>query len=133
MRIINALKYQIIHQIIYMIWYFRSKTKPLKSSNFKGFCLVEHRGVEPLASTMRMSRATNCDFWNSLNPYKNRVPSLLLPNCDNAFILQNSIIQEELPESTHSHFLNLASMLCILMNNRYQCLQLQITRCTVFR
>ena len=65
MRIINALKYQIIHQIIYMIWYFRSKTKPLKSSNFKGFCLVEHRGVEPLASTMRMSRANEFSVLHS--------------------------------------------------------------------
>ena len=36
------------------------KRKALKSRDFKASRLVEHRGVEPLTSTMRMSRATNC-------------------------------------------------------------------------
>ena len=34
----------------------KEKSEPITGSDF----CVEHRGFEPLASTMRMSRATNC-------------------------------------------------------------------------
>ena len=34
--------------------------EPLKTLCFQGFWLVEHRGFEPLTSTMRTLRATNC-------------------------------------------------------------------------
>ena len=36
----------------------RTPCRPASGSDFS--CMVEHRGVEPLTSTMRMSRATNC-------------------------------------------------------------------------
>ena len=38
---------------------FQQECKKEKPLIYKGF-VVEHRGFEPLASTMRMSRATNC-------------------------------------------------------------------------
>ncbi len=37
----------------------KTRTQSLADIDLHGF-LVEHRGVEPLTSTMRMSRATNC-------------------------------------------------------------------------
>ena len=38
-----------------ILFFWQQKKEPSRR-----FLLVEHRGVEPLTSTMRMSRATNC-------------------------------------------------------------------------